>query len=179
MIALTAADIRGWSQVDFGSLGFGQDPDLQRLIDRIAESVELTTGRTLNGLPDAYDQQMTQVIQMLAEQAAYQAQPDQIETASEFFLISSFTAGSYSETRRGLEEIRKSGLLNPNPAIHGLLWSLMTPDKRDEWLGWVTGVNAPAFETTEVFWSAYQGASYIEGFPLGLGGTGEYGPGAV
>lgn len=178
MDAPTADDIRQWSIVDFGQLGFVDDSQLQRLIDRVAESVELTTGRTLDGLPDEFDKQMEQVIQMLVEQYAYQAQPDQIETASEFFLISSFSAGSYSETRRGLEEIRKSGLLNPNPAIHFLLWALMTDAKRDEWLGWIMGINAPAFETTEVNWSAFQGASYLEGFPLSLGGYGEYGPGA-
>lgn len=177
--APTADDIRQWSIVDFGSLGFADDALLGRLIERVTEAVELTTGRPLAGLPGEFDKQMEQVLQMLVEQGAYQAQPDQIETASEFFLISSFTAGSYSETRRGLEEIRKSGLLNPNPTIHFLLWALMTAAKRDEWLGWITGVNAPAFETTEVNWSAYQGASYLEGFPLELGSPGEYGPGAV
>lgn len=154
MVKPTPTQINDWSHVDFPSLGYPDDPSLQVLIDRSAALVESITGYTLPALPSAYDPMMQQAIQMATEVLAYQAQPDVIETAADFMLIASFSAGSYSETRRSLTEITQAkGMFTPNPLLNNLLFSLMTPDQRDFWWAWINGQNLPSFAVTEVDWA--------------------------
>lgn len=160
MTAPTAAAVRGWSRIDFGALGYGDNAKLGVLVARANTWLETITGLTFAGMPTAFEPLAEQAIQMLVEQMAYQSQEDIIETAADFHLIASFSAGDYSETRRGMDELRKSGMLNSDPAIHMLLWRLLTPDKQDEWLGWINGTDLPAFEVTEVDWSAGYGQGY-------------------
>jgi hypothetical protein len=154
MTAPDASDIREWTRVDLGPLGYGEDPALQVVVDRAVELVESMTGQTFAGMPAEYEDLARQVVQALVERWVFQAQEEYIETAADFSLISSFSAGPYSETRRGLGELKASGLIFPDPGIHGLLWAMLTDDKRDDWLAWLSGVNAPAFEVTEVDWQA-------------------------
>ena len=79
-------------------------------------------------------------------------QPDQIETISDFLVISSFSAGSYSETRRSLTELKDARMMTGDPVLNTMLKALMTPDRLDWWIGWWTGVNAPAYAVTEMGW---------------------------
>jgi hypothetical protein len=150
----TAAEIREWSKVDFGSLTFADDDDLQLLVDRAGDYIEWTTGREMDATcPQEFERGMAQATQYKTEDMAYQDQPENIETIGDFMLISSFSAGSYSETRRSLDELAKAKMIDADPRLNSLLWGLMTDDKRDFWMGWLTGANAPAFEVTEVDWS--------------------------
>ena len=88
---------------------------------------------------------------------------DIIETAADFMLIQSFSAGSYSESRRSLTELKNAGMIDADPRVNALLWPLLTDDRRDEWLSWLNGKNAPAFEVTEVDWDSYSGSGYSWG----------------
>ena len=166
MAAPTAAQVREWSQIDFGALGYPEaDPDpLQVLVDRSTEYVEWATGRDFDAMPAEFDDMGNQAVQISTEMAAYQSQEDIVETAADFMLISSFSAGNYSETRRSLTELKASGMISANPILHGLLWAMLTDEQRDEWQSWLTGVNAPAFEVTEVNWGGWQGESALQGY---------------
>lgn len=166
-----ATQIRAWSKIDFEGLGFGEDADLQVLVDRAAAQITTITGREWDSMPSEFEVTAAQVLQGITEQAAYQAQEDIAETSADFALINNFSAGSYSESRRSLTELAKSGLLNPNPMLHGLLYGMLTDDKKDDWIALTTGVNAPAFETTEVDWNFY-GGRYED--PYGYSGAWTY-----
>jgi hypothetical protein len=157
----TVEEIRQWSKVDFDSLGYADDADLQLVIDRAGDYIEWMSGRTMDdALDPKYDRVMAQVVQYKTEDMAHIDQPENVETVGDFMLISSFSAGSYSETRRGLEELAKAKLIDGDPRISSLLWGLMTDDKRDFWEDWMASVNAPAFEVTEVDWSMTHLGSY-------------------
>jgi hypothetical protein len=148
----TPTQINEWSQVEFGELGYPDDPSMQVLIDRAAAWIEWVTGQTYANMPTQFETIAAQAVQYMVEDQAYQSQPENLETVGDFMLISSFSAGSYSETRRSLEELKKFGWLSADPRLNSLLWAMLTPEKRDDWTAWIQGINAPAFETTEVDW---------------------------
>jgi hypothetical protein len=160
----TAADIREWSKVDFDSLTYSDDADLQLVIDRATDYITWMCGRPCDDtLPTQYERVYAQAVQYKTEDMAFIDQPENVETIGDFMLISSFSAGSYSETRRGLEELAKAKLIDADPRLSSLLWGLMTDDKRDFWEDWLASVNAPAFEVTEVDWSLTHLGSYGPG----------------
>jgi hypothetical protein len=145
-------DIKAWSAVDFANL-VPDDGVLQVLIDRAVGWFQQITGRVVDDtMPSEFEATTREALQRMVEVAAYQRQPDQIETVADFMLISSFSAGSYSETRRGLDEIAKAKAITGDPYLNSLLLGLLTPDQMDWWLAWWSGENPPAFEVTEVDW---------------------------
>jgi hypothetical protein len=161
VIRPTAEEIRQWSKVDFDSLTYSDDADLQLVIERACDYMEWMTGRAIDDtLPTQYDRVMAQAVQYKTEDMAHIDQPENVETIGDFMLISSFSAGSYSETRRSLDELAKAKLVDADPRLSSLLWGLMTDDKRDFWTDWINTVNSPAFEVTEVDWSLTHLGSY-------------------
>lgn len=149
----TAAEVREWSRVDFGSLGFADDADLQVLVDRSNALFEQITGRPLDAtMPSSMEPLAQQAVQRMVEILAFQSTQEFIETLSDFQLIASFSAGSYSENRRSLTEVRDARMLTADPGLNTLLVGLLTPDQADFWLGWWTGKAGPGFEITEVEW---------------------------
>lgn len=161
MIAPTATEIHEWSQVDFDRLGFAGER-LERLIASVWAWLGSATGQNLAVMADDWAlvpsgasarPLIEMVVQRKVEVMANQLTPDQAETLADFKLISTFSAGGYSETRRNLDELRKNVLIDADPLVNEALWPLMTPDQQDIWLGWLNGVNAPAFEITHVDWS--------------------------
>jgi hypothetical protein len=160
----TAADIREWSKVDFDSLTYSDDADLQLVIDRAGDYIEWMTGRTMDDtMPTQFERGFNQAVQYKTEDYAYIDQPENVETIGDFMLISSFSAGSYSETRRSLDELAKARMIDADPRLNSLMWGLMTDDKRDFWNDWLNTVNSPAFEVTEVDWSLTHLGSYLPG----------------
>ena len=150
----TVAEIRQWSKVDFGELTYADDADLQVLIDRSADYVEWATGREMDdSLPPEYAGMMDQAVQYKTEALAYQNQPDIVETVADFMLLSSFSVGEYSETRRSLTELKEAGMIDADPRLNQLLWACMTDDKRAFWEDFLSDENAPAFSVTEIDWS--------------------------
>lgn len=154
MVAPTAVAIRGWSKVNFDPLGYEEDSDLERIVKRAGAVMQNVTGQTWEGMPELLEPLAEQVVQMLTEQIAMQSQEEIAETGADFALISSFSAGSYTETRRALSEFAyKNKMLNSNPLINELLMDLMTEEKREEWVELMTGVVRPEFAVTEVDWN--------------------------
>lgn len=158
----TPEQIDTWSQVDFGTLGYPDIADIQPLIDRAWAWLAWASGHTaemggplLDAWTDAAMEPLVQqAVQAKTEGLAYQGRPDVIETAADFMLIGSFSAGSYSETRRSIKDLQMAGMIDADPRINSLLWPLMTADMRDLWMSWLTGKNPPAFEVTEMDWGA-------------------------
>lgn len=155
MVAPTAAEIRSWSKLGFGELGYADDVSLGRLVARATAAFVRITGQTLETVQPADVPLVEQAIQGLTEQLAFQTQQDNLETLSDFDLIQSFSAGPYSETRRSPEAAMKARMLNAWPWLNELLWGLLTPDRYDYWVGHFGGGNAPAFGVTEVAWNDY------------------------
>lgn len=152
-----ATAIIGWSKLDFGVLNY-DETTLQVVVDRAIALVETITGRVLDAtMPSGLDTIAQAVVQRMTEVYALQNQPEVLETLGDFELLSSFSAGSYSESRRSLTELRDARMIVPDPTLNSMLYALMTPDKLDEWSTWFTGENAPAWDVQEVDWS---GASF-------------------
>lgn len=152
MVAPTVEEMREWSKLDFGALGYADDAALQVLVDRSVANFYNTTGRKLAKVPTELEPLVQQAIQGLTEQAAFRAQADNLETLSDFDLISTFSAGPYSETRRSPDEMMKARMINAWPWLNRLLWDLLTPEKYDYWTFFFSGQFAPAFAVTEMNW---------------------------
>lgn len=128
-----------------------------------ASSFTKITGQELATVAAADVPLVTYAIRGLAEMVTLQSAPEYLDTLADFDLIQSFNAGPYSETRRNPADAVKARLLVAWPWLSELLWGLLTPDKYDYWIQFFSGQNAPAFEITEVDWSAGQdllGGSY-------------------
>ena len=152
MVAPTASEVRGWSKLDFDALGYEDNSALQVLVDRAVANFYNTTGQVLANVPAALEPLVQQAVQGLTEQAGYRAQEDNLETLSDFDLISTFSAGGYSETRRSPDEMMKARMINAWPWLFRLLWVLLTPDKYDYWTFFFSGDVAPSFAVTEMNW---------------------------
>lgn len=168
-----AADIREWSKIPFGQLGFPEgNPDpLQLWVDRALGFFYEITGRRLDSTwPGDLDEHVAEyIVQRITEILAYQAQKAYVSSLSDFQTLSGFSAGSYSETRRSLTEIKQARMIVGDPALDSLLWPVMTDDKYDFWLEWMGGAARPAWGVTEVDWGAgYEtpsGLPYDHGAP--------------
>jgi hypothetical protein len=155
----TAADIRAWAPPDFDWTAVGYppaDPDdrLQKRVDWAVGYVENTTGRPLATVaPPASPSLDNPDLTPLAEQAVLLATAQQVLQGSRKYLkatvlqdyLASFSAGSYSETRRRPDEqLGRGGISNPpvNPwrALSDLLYLLMTEQMRAYWRQRLTGV---------------------------------------
>jgi hypothetical protein len=176
-----AAFIRSISQVDFAARGYpepaGTDPDpLQFVVAGANSYVEFITWRLLDAsMPTMLEPIAQLAVRMRTEQVVMQGQEDTVETAGDVDLISSFSAGAYSETRKDPERRAEQRALNPWPALNDVLWMLLglvpgednelVDGRRDYWR-YILGMapNPPAWSTVEVDWS--QGLS---GNSLGYG----------
>lgn len=154
----TPEDLTEASLVDFDALGFDSEPKLQRLLNVGLSLVKRYTDQTwaeggvfapVAPLGEGDEPLVMEAVLSLVEWLAFRKQEDVIETLGDFDLISSFSAGSYSESRRSGKDSQEAN----RAMLRGLLWPIMSPDKQDEWIQLETGVNAPSFEVTEVDWS--------------------------
>lgn len=156
VITPTTSDLHSWSKVDFANLDDPVDDALLTiLIARSVAYIGQVTGRDLPGMPTALETIAQETIQRRTEQLAFQYQEDAVDTGADE-LISTFSAGSYSETKRDPQDFAGvPGMIPPVnrwPALNDLLWLLMTDDKRDEWRALLTDETVPSFEVTEVDW---------------------------
>jgi hypothetical protein len=156
VIAPTVAEVESWSKLNFSELEFADDAQMQVLIDRATENILNAAGRTLASMPENLVHTARHAIQMYVEQLALRAQPDVLETAADFDLIGSFSVTGYSETRRGIDEYVKAKFLNAYGPLHDALLAIMTPEKRDDWIFFLTGEYPPAlaFATLDVGFDA-------------------------
>jgi hypothetical protein len=177
-----ATQIREWSQVDFAGRGFAEaTPDpLQVKVDEGIAYLSQVTGRTFDPPPpDVVLPVLNAALRMRVEQLVMQSQDDVVETAGDFDLIGSFSAGSYSETRREIGETTR--VLNPWPALEEMLWLLMTStpaevaaggnaavDERLDYWRWVLGLGtvAPSWAMVEVNWAGGLGSTPVFDLPF-------------
>ena len=167
------------SQVDFESRGYpppaeGEPPSPDTLDETVGEAedyIEAVTGRTYATMPTILERIARAATRLRTEQVVMQNQDDAVEPTGDWELISAFTAGSYSETRR--DPYAKSGgagptagwpTINPWPALNQRLWQLLTqiPGAYDPnvaamaeyWLALMSGVMPPAWGYDETSWTA-------------------------
>jgi len=151
----TADDIRLWSRVDFDEQEYTADSDLDREIGRAAGYLLFVTGRPYDSMPVEFVALVQQATQMRVEQQILGDTADQAETAADE-LVQSFSAGAYTEARRGYGDYKAANealLVNKWPALNDLLWMLMTDAKRAYWRSHLSGVTTPAWGVVEVDWS--------------------------
>lgn len=157
MTTPTAVEIREWSDVDFDDIGNGklaEDTALDRLIARAAAWVVWATGRPLDTMPPEFEPLAQQAIQYATEDMAYGDSNDAVSIQEDWQTLASFSASSYSETRRDIGSLglRKLGMIAADPRLNSVLWALLTDDMRDKWEEWMGGGNTPDFEVTDVDW---------------------------
>lgn len=168
-------EIKAWSRLDFESLDEPfTDEDIQVRINRTTAYLEQVTGRAMNDkLPRQLIPIAQEAFQLRIEQIARQEQEDYSDTAADD-LIASFSAGSYSETRReprsGTQPTTGLPEINPFPWLNRDIWLLCTEDMKYTWIEYLQGQAAasqiPSMETTEADWGNYDGV-----YPY------DYGPG--
>lgn len=171
----TAPDItliRAVSDLDFARYGYGDDATgnvrLGVQLERAEAYISYVTGRTY-AQPQT-DQwplvktTMDQAVQMRTEQVVLSLAADQLDTVADIDLITSFSAGSYTESRKDPDASAKQRVLNPWRALDDILWILLglfpgeTNDvvsDRFDWWRYVLGLGfvAPAWQVVEVDWS--------------------------
>jgi hypothetical protein len=196
MLPPTASDIRAWAPPDFDwqAVGFpapaSGEPDtaLEKRVEWAIGYVENTTGRPLATIapPPSPALDVTNLVPV-AEQAVLLATVQRVMQGSKRYLkasvlqdyIASFTAGSYSETRRRPDEqLGRGGISNPpvNPwiALSDLLYLLMTPDREAYWHQRLTGVTRPA---GAIISQDFRGEWDVgHGWPATVEGSGIYNP---
>jgi hypothetical protein len=161
VIPPTTADIHAWSKVDWNELSV-DDVGLAELIARASVWVTAITFRPIDStMPVWMEPLARQAIQMRTEQIAYQEQPDYVETAADD-VLSSFSAGGYSESRTDPSRRGESRSLTSWKALSDILWLLMTPDAVAYWTEILSGKMPPAMLVTPVAWGAM-----ITSFPAG------------
>lgn len=143
-----AIAVQEWSLTDFGGLGFDDD-GVQRLVDRAIALVGYYTGRAWADdgtfTPANLSPLADQAVQVVTEFLAFRAEAAP-ETLSDFDMIESFTAGSYSEQHRSPADMAKAGFAS----LQALLWPLMTEEAQDQWLFLMGAGNRPDFSVTGV-----------------------------
>lgn len=160
---LNAEQIRLWSKLPFEEHDYPiAEPDpLEIQVERAIEWVENVTGRDLEDPPDGMNQRLREAVQRRVEWIVIAGNEDSIETAGDFDLLKSLSAGSYNESRRDIGEVDKAKVVHPWPLLNDLLWGCMTDEKKDEWREkW--GEVVPAWAITEVDWTAGDELSYGE-----------------
>lgn len=150
---VTLDQLKQWS-VSIGELASPlTDEQLQVLLDRATQYVRFVTGRTVEDCPADLLALLEQCVQMRVEQTAQQQATDYVETGADFDQIASFSAGDYSETRRGQGEPKagRPAQVNSWPALNSALRMVMTDEKIDYWDDQL-GEGAPHYAVTEVEW---------------------------
>jgi hypothetical protein len=162
MDPITAETIRTISQSPFAEQGYPPpdpptDPDsLDLLVIPAAEAMVLhyTGWDTFEGVDPASEPLVGLAMRMAVEMIAAQSTPEYLETLSDWDLIVSFSAGSYSESRRSVADALKAKAITSWPPLDHALVAAMTDEKRDEYLAWLNDTVAPGFAVTEMDWAA-------------------------
>lgn len=175
MITPTAADIRSASKLDFSDPDIdypaprsGDADPLQPRVDEAVAYVEFVTARGAATMPTQLEALYRQAVRLRTEQIVMQGRADTVDTAGDVDLISTFSAGSYSETRRDTTTAPQRRTLNPWPALNDLLWLLLgllpgevndaVSDRYDYW-AFLLGLQpvAPAWAIIEQAWATQGG----------------------
>lgn len=107
-----------------------EDDELLEVVIRAASDFEDLTGLEYTQVDTVDEPLVREATQLLVEWKVMAGQQETVETAGDFDLIGSFSAGSYSETRRG--DNRRPLVMHPWPRLNQLLLRLLTDEKRAE-----------------------------------------------
>lgn len=126
---------------------------LQRLLDDDAPVVSELTGRSIGiagtpgeEVPDYLQPVAVRAMALRAERMTIGGSAKARTGAVGALSLRSFTAGPYSESYFGPGEAATAKVLDPDPAIHELLWALATEAKREYWLIlWGIQARTPGF----------------------------------
>lgn len=124
--------IRETSKADFDDLGYpapgpGEPDPLQVKLDEAVSIFRSITAIDAAAMSET-DPRLTLVrmaLRMLVEYECAARQMEQLETASDFDMISAMSASDYSETRRGLTR-QNPQTLHPWPALDRLLGAILS-----------------------------------------------------
>lgn len=182
-VNVTAAEIRTWSDVEFGALGYPEpvdtEPDrLDHLVLR-AEA-ELAARASYRVDLEALDVDSTnpkiknkallaqEIIQRLVEYASAKGQHEILETAADFNLIQGFNVSGYSETRRGWHGMsRVANDIHPWPLVQALIDLLIWFDT-----GGVRAMEGPAMAIPGQDWTVGEEALETIRYPMSrVGGS--------
>jgi hypothetical protein len=155
----TAEDYRLDTRIDWVSLGLPeQAPDviLQEEIDDAWAYVKVKTCLDLDSLdPLSNEGRLAlRAIKLRTIQQAYHRTPGYM-SGSFNNLIKSFAVPGYSETKfdpLNPDQAFKLNLINENPQIAELLWSIMTEECKNNILAQMTGVDTPFSTIDERDW---------------------------
>lgn len=166
-----AAYVRLRSRLNLTDLGFPppevSSPDpLQEEVADAVEYVENVTWRKLDGtMPDQLARSAAKAVWLRTEQQVVIGEGDMVETANDE-LVSSFSAGGYSETRKDPGRRGEQTQVSPNPDLSRLLWLVMTPEARLWWRAYLKGEPmyppGTGFNVVEVGWNLRHAAPYAD-----------------
>lgn len=182
----TSANIRAWSKLDFSDPDLGYLPASPDPLDFVvAQACGYVTQVTARAIDATMPTDLLEIAQAAilrrAEQLIQMGKADNVDTAGDVDLVSSFTAGSYSETRRdtSARQGQSPATLNPWPELDRALWLLLTDtpaeaaaggnaaveERRDYWR-WLLGQGSqlPAWQIVETDWSNNAALSYGVGY---------------
>lgn len=159
MDPITAERIRQISQSPLDEQGYAEaDPDpLDALLLPAASRfvLDMTGWKEYGAVPAEKAPLVELAIRLAVEMTVAQSTPEYLEGLSDFDLISSFSAGSYSETRRSPEDAAKAKMLAAWPPLNAALVAGMTDEMREWYWAWLSGKAVPDFAVSEVDWSGW------------------------
>lgn len=149
--------------VAYGTLGYpvpadGDPDELDDLVLDAISDIETDTGRIpLSALPslesfpagpEAYVRIARRAVALRVAQIAYGGSKGNLgQDASG---VQSFSVPGYSETRGSKTATNVGALTNPWPELWALIWRLMTPEKREEWVAAQHGEDVPFLDIIDV-----------------------------
>jgi hypothetical protein len=144
--------IRATSQAEWDELGYpvpltgGADP-LENLIPVAVAEFQAVTGIDLTAVAadDKRIPLINKALRMFVEYDAASGQMEILETAADYNMVQSMSAGGYSETRRGIVQ-PNPWVLHPWPALNGLLNGIINFDTQGQLAG-----ETPAIESQGVY----------------------------
>jgi hypothetical protein len=138
-----------------------KDEDLQQLLDEVVPVVASLTCRAIgpegtpgDEVPDWLRPVAVRAIALKAEGYALGRDSKSRGKAIRGVRLRSFTAGPYSESYFGPDEAARAKVLDPDPAVNEVLWTLATEDCRARWLALWSGTQVPATAIQAVDWGS-------------------------
>lgn len=149
--------------VAYGTLGYpvpadGDPDELDDLVLDAISDIETDTGRIpLSALPslesfpagpEAYIRIARRAVALRVAQIAFGGGRGNLSQDASG--VQSFSVPGYSETRGSKTATNVGALTNPWPELWALIWRLMTPEKREEWVAAQRGEDVPFLDIIDV-----------------------------
>lgn len=183
---IDAATVRSLTRnINYVPLGYpvpadGDPDELEQLILDATGDIEVLTGRIpLSQVPstdsfpaggEVYIRTARRAVALRVAQLAYNQSKGNMSASASG--VQSFSVPGYSETRGGGSGTTANvgAITNPWPELWSLIWMLMTPEKREEWVAAQRGEDVPFIDIIDVdVPGAGLSDPYTGGWDYGLG----------